>query len=333
MSLDTFVVQRPNALNQGADPLALAIEQYTGIVEGTIKRRSVLEGLVPMRSVKGTTTIQNFAVGESTLQKIVPGVTPNGTKSDASKASLTIDTVILARESLPLLDVFQTSYDARKEIGLEHGKKIGKFRDQVFFIQGAKASQGTESAYYQGSTGKPAGHFGGSLETLALAGDAADPAKLIAALARLLAKMELKDVDPRNDDVVLVCKPDVFYTLSQAETLINGEYITAEGNKLQNTAILKTYGVPVLSSNNYVGGETITSHLLSNAGNSNAYDGDFTKFVMTALSPRAFLAGETIPLTSAVFWDELSKSWYVDSHLAFGVSQNRREYAGSILIP
>lgn len=333
MSLDNFTVHRPNAQNQGADPRALAIEQYAGIVEGTIKRRSALEGHVAMRSVRGTDTLTNYAVGESTLQKITPGVTPDGTKSDASKTSVRVDTVILARQTLPVLDVFQTVYDARKQIGLEHGKKIAKFRDQTFFIQGAKASVETESAYYAGSAGKPAGHFGGSTEVLALAADAQDPAKLVAALGRLIAKMELKDVDPKNDGVLLAVKPDVFNVLSQAEQIINGEYITSEGNSLQNTAMLKYRGIPVVSSNNYVAGQTITGHLLSNASNSNAYDGDFSKHVALLVSPEVFLAGETIPLTSTVFWDEVSKSWYVDSHLSFAVSQNRREYAASILIP
>ena len=64
--------------------------------------------------------------------------------------------------------------------------------------------------------GKPKGHFGGSQQTLAAAGDAQDPAKLYAAIAGLLTKMELKDVDPRNENTMILVKPDKFYTLMQA---------------------------------------------------------------------------------------------------------------------
>lgn len=338
MSLDAFNVTYPNAINgvdtTYDDKLALVIEEFTGMVEGTISRRSIMQGLIPVRSVKGTATFTNHAVGEATLQKITPGVTPNGTKSDFSKNSVTIDTVVLARETFPILDVFQTQMDVRKEVSVEQGRKIAKFWDQSFFIQAIKASLLTDSAYDRGAAGaKPAGHFGGSQETLSLAADLQDPAKLYAALARLMVKMEKKDVDPRNDDVMIVVPPEQYYTLIQAEQLVNTTYTTAAGNKVNDAWVLKTYGVPVFASNNLPAGQNITGHLLSNTGNGNAFDGDFTKLGALAFSPRAVMAGETIPLQSKVFWDEVSKHWFVDSWLAFSVGPNRAEYAGSILIP
>lgn len=202
MSLDAFNVTYPNAINGNDttydEKMALVIEEFTGMVEGTIERRAIMQGLIPVRKVTGTSTFTNHAVGESTLQKIVPGVTPNGTKSDFSKNSVTIDTTVLARESFPILDVFQTQMDVRREVATEQGKKIAKFWDQSFFIQAAKAALLTESTFSRGDAGKPAGHFGGNQETLAAAGDLQDPAKLYAALARLLVKFENKDVDPRE---------------------------------------------------------------------------------------------------------------------------------------
>lgn len=328
---DVFTVTRPNARNGGADPLALIIEEWLGMIEGTINRRSVTRGWVPLKSVRGTSTIRQDGVGESSLQKLTPGVTPDGSgTSEFGKNTLTIDTVVLARETFPLLDVFQTNFDKRKEVAVEHGKKIAKFLDQSMFIQAIKASLLANSTFY--STTELPGHSGGSVETLALAADATDPAKLNAAIARLMVKLEDKDVDPQNDDLVIVAKPSTFYTLLQADELINTEYITSEGNKV-NGMVLKTYGVPVLRSNNYPAGQNISGHLLSNAGNSNAYDGDFTKAVLTAFSPRALLAGETIPLTPEIFYDNVTKLWFVDAHLSFGVTPGRAEFAASIYKP
>ncbi|MCO4346804.1 hypothetical protein MTQ93_12415, partial [Staphylococcus agnetis] len=97
MALDSYTVTRPNAKNLGSDNLELVIEEFTGMVEGTIQRRSVTEGWLPVRSVSGTATVTNFAVGESTLQQIVPGTIPDGVKSAFSKNSVTIDRTILAR--------------------------------------------------------------------------------------------------------------------------------------------------------------------------------------------------------------------------------------------
>jgi hypothetical protein len=64
-----------------------------------------------------------------------------------------------------------------------------------------------------------------------------------------------------------------------------------------------------------------------------AYDGDFSKVVAAAFSPRALLAGETIPLTTDVFWDKITKQWFVDAHLSYGVTPNRAEFSGVILKP
>lgn len=330
---DVFNITYPNQSNSAGDNFALIIEEFTGMVEGTLMRRSAMKGRVNVRPVKGTDTIRNDAVGESTLQKLVPGTTPDGTKNDFGKETLTVDTVILARAVFPILDVFQTNYDKRKEVANEHGKKIAKFWDQSMFIQAIKASLRTESAFINGgSTGKPAGHFGGSIETLALAGDATDPAKLFAAIARLMVKLENKDVDPQDDDLMIACKPETFYALLQAEQLVNAEYVTSEGTKIQGL-VLKQYGVPVVRSNNYPAGENISGHYLSNARNSNAYDGDFSKAVLSIFSPRALLAGETIPLTTEVFYDNVTKSHFVDAHLSFGATTGRAEFSGSLYKP
>lgn len=331
---DAFSIVRPGQSNSAGAVNALHLEEYTGVVESTIERKSALKGMIPIRPVRGTSVITNFAVGESTLQKAVPGgPAPDGTGTDFAKRTLTVDTVVLARAVLPLLETFQTSYDARKEIGMEHGKKIAKFTDQSFFIQAIKAALLADSAYRgAGAAGKPAGHFGGSQQTLSAAGDALDPAKLYAAVASLFVKMEEKDVDPRTDDVMIALRPAEFYTLLQNEQLIDGTYKTSEGTSIQ-AHLLKAYGVPVISSTNFPAGQTIASHLLSNSANSNAYDGDFTKVVACAFSPRALLAGETIPLTTDVFWDKVTKQWFVDAHLAYGVTPNRAEFSGVILKP
>jgi hypothetical protein len=285
-----------------------------------------------MKRIVGTTTVTDFAVGESTLGKVVVGEAPAAAGTDFAKASISVDTVVYARNVLPLLDVFQTSYDARKEIGQEHGKKIAKFFDQSLFIQGYKAAMLTESRFSNGSAGKPAGHFGGSRVTLSSAGAATDPAMLYKAISDLFVQMETKDVVPREDDVMLAFKPAQFYALQDAEQIVNGTYVTSDGTTLNNQAIFKAFGCMVCSSNN-LPSTVITGHLLSNAANSNAYDGDFTKLAGLALSARAILGGETIPLTSDVFYDKIYKSWFVDSHLAYAATPNRAEYAGAILLP
>lgn len=320
---DQFTIVRPGQQNGTGDIDALHIEQFTGIVEGTLERMSVCAPMFQLRPVRGTSVLTNYAVGKSTIQKLTPGQTPDGTVNKFGKVTMTIDTTIIARAVLPLLETFQTQYDARAEIGTEHGKELAKQFDETFFIQATKAGLLPANTY--GLTA--AGHVGGSQVDLAAAGDEEDPAMLYQGLVDLLTQMRLKDVDPIADGVVIAVDPVKFATLSMNELLINGEYKTSEGTNIP-MMLLKAHGCAVVQSNNYVGGKTITGHLLSNVDNGNAYDGDFSNVIATAFAPRALLAGETIPLQSKVWFRDLDKQWFVDSWRAFGVSPSRASFAG-----
>lgn len=325
---DAYTIVRPGAANGGADVRELHIEEFTGLVEGTIARLSVCAPRIPVRPVRGTSTITNFAVGKSTIQKITPGQPIDGSVSKFGKASLVIDTTIIARAVLPLLETFQTSYDARAEIAQEHGKELAKQFDQTFFIQAAKAGALTANRF--GLTA--AGHTGASQVALAAGADVSDPAILYSKLVDLLTALRLKDVDPINDGVIIAVGPTEFATLSMNELLINTNYKTADGTSIE-AQMLKAHGCHVVQSNNFVNGQTITGHLLSNADNSNAYDGDFSKLVATAFAPKALMAGETIALQSEVFFDKLSKQWFIDSWRSFGVAPSVAAFAGNLSKP
>lgn len=312
---NTQIGKAPDATN----PLALHIEEYGGVVEGTIARKSVVRNFVPVRSIKGTSTISNFQVGESTLAKVTPGTAPDGSVVQATKVKLTVDTLINARSMVPLLDDFQNSYDARSAIGMEHGKKFAKFIDQSFLIQAVKAAR------IQTMTDYPAGWAPGTLANFGVAGQENDPAALEDKLADMFSDMEGKDVDPLTEDIVIVLKPKAYYTLLKNDRLVDRNFILSDGTELK-TKSLAVYGVPVYVSNN-LPSTNITGHYLSNAGNSNAFDGDFSKVVAVAFSPRALLAGETIPLTPDVFYDPITKMWFIDAHTSFGVTTNNPAFA------
>lgn len=302
------------------NPLSMVIEEYGGVVEHTIARRSIVRNFVPVRTVKGTSTVSNYQVGKSTLSKVTPGTAPDATVNGTQKVKLTIDTLVNARAVVPLLDDFQSSYDARAAIGMEHGIEIAKFFDQSFFIQAIKAAQITDMTHY------PAGWQPGSSTAFAAAGDELDPVKLEAKLLDLFAQMADKDVDPHDDGLVIVTKPKYFYTLLQNQRLVDRELITSDGTTIKTKAI-SAAGVPIYFSNN-LPSTNVTGHFLSNAGNGNAYDGDFSKTVAAVFSPRALLAGETIPLTPDVFYDPITKMWFIDAHLSFGVTPNNPAFAG-----
>lgn len=326
MALPSWTIDRPGQqLGTGAVD-ELFIERFTGIVEGTIERRSVLAGLIPMQTVTGTNTISKKAVGEATLQTLVPGSTPDGTPVEISRNSLTIDTVVLARNVFPLLETIQNDFDAQRSVAGEHGKKIAKFQDNAFFIQAFKAALLSTPPY-----GALPGWVGGTKVTMGAAGDRADPVLLFAKIRKLWEEMAIKDVDVIADDVRLYVTPSEYYTLLDNDYLINTEYKTSEGNSV-NGMVLKVLGVPVVMTNN-LPQSNITNHLLSTAGNSNAYNGDFSKAVCACFSARALLAGSSIQLQSKAWFDDNSKDWKLDTWLSFGVTPDLAAYAGAIYLP
>ena len=326
MSRDSFNVTRPNSKLGGSDTFELVLEEFAGIVEESMQTRSVTEGWLTIRTIKGTATVTKDAIGESTLQVLVPGVTPDGTANEFSDNSVTVKTVILARSALPMLDVFQTKYDTRKAIGNEHGKKMAKFRDAAFLVQMAKAGMATTSKYDD-----LPGHYGGTQVTLAAAGDENDPAKLYKAINRLMAGMEEKDVVPQEDGHALFVRPGIFYAMMDAEQIVNGDYLTSDGNKIQGVPVLKAIGVPIIKTNNMPHTNTVSTPDSVATLMGGDYAGDFSKLLMLLASPKAILAGETISLETDVFYDKLSKSWYVDAHMAFAATTDRHEHAGAIL--
>lgn len=324
MALPTWTPTRPNQQNQAGDVNALIIEEFTGIVEHTIKRKQVLAPFIPMRTIRGTNTLTNYAVGSTTLGTVATGTEPAETAGpDVSRNFLVVDTHVYARNSIGLLETFQSTIDIRREIAVEHGETMSKFTDQAFFIQAVKAARAVQSSYSGGTASKPGGFGVGNVQTLAAAGDELDGTKLYKAISNLFVKMEQQDVQPNMDGMVLALVPSAFYALLDAEQIINGNYVTADGTSISGM-VFKAFGVPVVKSNN-IPTTNIVTHPLGAS-----YTGDFTKVVGVVLSPKALMAGETIPLQSDLFYDKLRKTWYIDSERAFGVAPNRNEYAGVI---
>lgn len=319
----------PNQVNQSGDENALILEQFTGEVEHTYQSMSILDKFFPRKTVKGTNTLTKKAIGRTKLQRLKRGDAPDGTQVDFSKASVTVDTMLLSRHSIWVLDEIFTDIDTRKEIAIEQGMEIAEFVDATISIAAAKAAAMTQSNYF--ANGKnPEGHFGATQVVLAAAGDENDPAKLYAAIGKLFSTMEeTKKIKPQRDGIVLIVRPTVFYTLQQAEQIVNGEYLTSDGNKLTGVPIFKAWGVPVLSSENLPNG-VVTGHLLSNDENSNFYDGDFSDLVAVAVSPKALMIAEALPLQSSVWWSDASKCYFVDSWMSFAVGFDNVSHAGRI---
>lgn len=321
----------------------LYIEQYGGEVEHRILKESFMRQFFKFKSVRGTDTVTNDRMGFTALQKVARGVRPTDSSPTFDNISVKVDTIVLARTNQFLLDDFLAHLDVRKEVGIEHGKTIGKFFDEAFIVQGIKAAQitnqdptGTKLGGWVGGVGgyseiirtAPEGFQGATPIMLTTAGDELDSDKLVRAIQDMCQAIAEKDVD-LVEGVILV-RPAQYYTLLRNDKLIDRDFSDMNGDFAKGV-VLQANGVRIQVTNRFPDG-AVSNHFLSNAGNGNAYDTTAldANCVGLFLQPKALLAGETIPLTSKVYYSDIELQWFIDSYLAFAVTPNRAEMAAGI---
>ena len=315
-----------NQLHGEGDLNALIDEQFKGEVEHAYLATTIFENYMPRKQlVKGTNTLTKKAIGRTKLQKLGRGQAPDGKQVKFGKAAVTVDTMILSRHSFDELETIQTDIDARQEVATQAGKDIGQFNDLTFCIAAAKAAAYTTNPYGL----KPEDGFFGATQVTLASGDENDPAKLLHKIGEMFLGMEEKNVNPRAENILLAAKAKQFYILQDAEQIVNTNYVTAKGTKLDNVPVFKAYGIPVLSTNNMPKG-VVSGHLLSNAENGDFYDVDFTKLVAVAFGPKALLVGESKPLETKIWFSDESKQWIVDAWYSFGIAPDRVEHAARL---
>ena len=298
------------------------IEQYAGAVDSQFTKSSIMRGIFPVTPVRNTDTSIVRRVGRTEIKALTDGVRPAASKTNFGRAQVTVDTVVLARDNRSMLNEFQTDFNARAELGRDHGKELGKFFDEAFLIQGIKGARMSAPANLNGAFGA------GKVETLAAAGDELDPDLLYQKIARVIVRMQEEDID--TEECVIFVRPTQHEVLLNNDKLVSRDFSEGNGNfalgkvmTLMGSAILPTARIPKAA---------ISGHKLSNANNGSAYDLSAAEAKATAviLHPWSLLAGETIPLQSDVFFDKVERQWFIDSFMAFGVSNRRPDVCGVV---
>jgi hypothetical protein len=291
------------------------IEQYGGFVDSQFAKRSMMRDFVTVLPVTNTDTIINRRVGRTELSTLTAGVRPAATPSNFGKVSLTIDTVVLARQNQSLLNDFQADFNIRMNLGKDHGKELGKLFDQSLLIAGIKGAGAAAPANLNSAFGP------GVTATLGTAGDELDPTLLYTAIETGIVSMQLNDMD--TEECVIFVTPTQYAVLLNNDKLISQDY-SKENGDFANGKFKTIMGTPVAQTNR-LPTVAITGHKLSTAANGNFYDVTAAEARTAALilHPTALLVGETIPLTSDVFFSEIEKQWFIDSFMAYGANFNR----------
>jgi hypothetical protein len=298
------------------------IEQYGGAVDSQFNKKSMMRNFVNVKSVKGTDTILNRRVGKTSLTTLTAGVRPAAAATAFGSTSLTIDTVVMARDNRSMLNEFQIDFNARSELGKDHGKELGKLFDESLLIAGIKGAAASAPAGLNGAFGA------GVTALLGSAGDELDPTAFYTALEAGVVAMQTADMD--TEECVYFVTPTQYAVLLNNDKLVNQDYSTENGD-FANGKFKTVMGVPIVATNR-LPTAAITGHALSTAANGSFYDVTAAEARTEALllHPSALMVGETIPLTSDVYFSKIERQWFIDSLMAYGANFNRPDASYAI---
>lgn len=310
------------------------IEEYGGMVDAQIAKRSIMRQFVDMPLLTGTDTKTVRRMGDTTLQRV--GDAEAGQEMEAiprnfDRAQVTVDTVILARDARPLLNELQTDFNARRLIAVDHGKTIAKFFDAALLSMGVKTAllQVTNgiAAGINGNQGRDLGDAfkSGSTTDLLAVGDDTDPDALYAAIEKIIVGLQENDVD--TDEQAIFLRPATAAVLMSNDKLINRDFSTDNGD-FANGTIKTVMGVPIVSTARLADANLAPE--LAKLGAQYVPTARELRCKALVLHPNALLGAEAIPLTSNIHYSDLRLAWYIDSYLSFAAAPRRPDESGAV---
>ena len=325
----------------------LYADQHFGRVERRFLDKAFMRKRLNVRTVRGTDTLTNPRMGIVPLQKLARGIRATDHSPTYDQVSIKVDTIILSRANEWTLEDFQSSYDTRMEIADEQGDEISKYFDECGIVQAIKGAQitavhpdGSKDGGWEGQVPSniertaPEGHRGGTCVIFDAVDDELDPIAANLKIKRLMTEVRKKEVDAGS---VIAIDWDFFETLSENDKLISEDYVKANGDYSAFT-MYQSGGFELWPNNRMPQvahtGVGEDNHFLSNASNNYSYNtsANDVKCVAVMFHPKGLLAGETIPLTTKIFWDDKDKQWYIDAWTAFAITPNRPEACAAIFL-
>ncbi len=317
------------------------IDDYRGAVDSQFAKKSIMKGFYPVKSIVGTDTLVQRRVGRTTLQTLTDGVRPTPTRTHFGTVSVQVNVILLARNERPMLNEIQTDFDARSELGKDHGKELAKKFDESLLIMGRVSAVGdaatNSGAGLQTGTAAPTANGGNSYNgafgagkqfNLAALADATDGADIYAGFEAMIVKMEEEDID--TDEHVIFVRPAQYSALlnDMAASLLDKDLSTDNGDFADG--VVKTLlGVPIVKTAR-IPNAVEAAHELGATFNTDAAN---ARCAGLLLHPKSILVGESIPMQSKIWFNDEEKSWFIDSWMAFGAAVDRSDVSGAIFYP
>ena len=319
----------PSSQNFSADKFALTIEKFDGRVHETMQNAGILDSVFEFRPLVGTDTMSNNVMGNPTLQKVEAGVEPAGKQIEVGKQIVQVKTPIIARVIEAMLPAIQDHLDIKSRTPANFGKRIAKSIDEVLFVQIVK------SVLYDDGAGDGSGGIlpKGTVVNLGAGGDELLADELTTAVydvAQGLAEGEIEMYDGK-----LYMAPAQYFTLLKNQDLLNADFNKDNGS-FAHASIHTVSGMPIVMTNRIsqavdtVAAPAFTDSTASLYGAAYETSAAEAKAVALFATPDSIMVAQSIPLTSDVYWDKKTLSWFIDSYLAIGAAPDRTDVNGAV---
>lgn len=313
---------------------SLLIEKFTGRVHESMTTGENLMAYFDVQEVTGTNKVTEKYIGVTALEVLAPGSPPKGNVTEFDNNSLTVDTVIIARNTVQLLNDVQKDIDGlSSKLSKNQAGQHKKLEDKMLTQQLVFSAISNTAA--KQSKPRVAGHGYSQLVTAKTEDLEDNPNLVLAALESLIEAM-VAPVDSEADgaelnELAIMMPWKYFNILRDAERICNSEYSISESNGAPIQGFtLKSYNIPVIPTNRIA--KAAEKSLLSNPQNGNRYDTLATMLGVVAIvfAPEALLVGRSISLIGDIWQDKGTKAYIIDSWQAEGAICSRWDRVGLV---
>jgi len=335
------------------------VEEYDSGMQRRIVELSNFQQRVQWRQVASGTLVKKQMSGAK-IQKMGRSEIPGTNTPIFEEVKFTVDTGVISRTPIAMIDTFLMDYDHKAEISEEHAVELTEFAEPLIPLMAIKAAQFTAKMPDVDDTGKPIGTYnynggwwdratgtwragwtkherncptgfkGGTVVEFDAVGDEVDWQKIEAAILLLCKRLRLQNLKPETG--ILLMSPIQYYALMTndrfAATTFEQNATTTDKGR-----VLRVNGLTVEVTNRLPKPEDIgETHLLSNAVNGNLYDTtlDDALCCMVWFDRAAVQGLDLISHRSSLYWNEMDKTWYLDDIRAFGLGPDKIHCAGGV---
>ena len=325
-------MSNPNQLTQPAvsassEVDSLLIEKFNNRIHEQYLKGENLLSWFNVEEVVGTNSVSNKYIGETELQVLSPGKSPDSTDTEFDKNRLVVDTTVIARNTVAHLHDVQNDIDGLKsKLSVNQAKKLKKMEDSMVIQQ--MILGGISNTETIRGTPRVKGH-GFSIKVEGTAAKfIASPQYLMAAIELAMERQVEQEVD--QNELAGLMPWTAFNCLRDADRIVDKNYTIAASDSTVDGFVLKSWNTPIVPSNRFpkLTDNNVDGHNpLANAANGFRYDvtAAQTRAQCVLFTQDALLVGRTISITGDIFYEKKEKTYYIDTFLAEGAIPDRWE--------